>query len=86
VIDLVEVRAGGGSIAWDDPGGALKLGLHAAGADPGPAAYGRGGGGPSVCDTDVALGCLDREALPGGGWRSMRPQPGRRSASGLPTR
>ena len=41
VIDLAEVSAGGGSIAWVDPGGALKVGPHSAGADPGPAAYGR---------------------------------------------
>ena len=40
VIDLAEVSAGGGSIAWVDPGGALKVGPHSAGADPGPAAYG----------------------------------------------
>jgi N-methylhydantoinase A len=63
VIDLVEVSAGGGSIAWVDPGGALKLGPHSAGADPGPAAYGRGGREPTVCDADVVLGYLDREVL-----------------------
>jgi N-methylhydantoinase A len=66
VIDLVEVSAGGGSIAWIDPGGALKLGPHSAGADPGPAAYGKGGREPTVSDADVVLGYLDREALLGG--------------------
>ena len=63
VIDLAEVSAGGGSIAWIDPGGALKVGPHSAGADPGPAAYGAGGDRPTVTDADVVLGWLDRRAL-----------------------
>ena len=67
VIDLAEVSAGGGSIAWVDPGGALKVGPHSAGAAPGPAAYGRGGTHPTVTDANVVLGYLDREALLGGG-------------------
>jgi len=66
VIDLAEVSAGGGSIAWVDPGGALKVGPRSAGADPGPAAYGLGGNEPTVSDADVVLGWLDREALLGG--------------------
>jgi len=66
VIDLAEVSGGGGSIAWVDPGGALKVGPRSAGADPGPAAYGRGGNEPTVSDADVVLGYLDREALLGG--------------------
>jgi N-methylhydantoinase A len=66
VVDLVEVSAGGGSIAWVDSGGALKLGPRSAGADPGPAAYGKGGLEPTVSDADVVLGYLDREALLGG--------------------
>jgi N-methylhydantoinase A len=66
VIDLAEVSAGGGSIAWIDPGGALKVGPRSAGADPGPAAYGRGGNEPTVTDADVVLGYLDREVLLGG--------------------
>ena len=69
VIDLAEVSAGGGSIAWVDPGGALKVGPHSAGADPGPAAYGAGGTVPTVTDADVVLGYLDREALLGGDLR-----------------
>lgn len=69
VIDLAEVSAGGGSIAWIDPGGALKVGPHSAGADPGPAAYGTGGTRPTVTDADVVLGWLDREALLGGALR-----------------
>ena len=66
VIDLAEVSAGGGSIAWIDPGGSLKAGPHSAGAEPGPAAYGRGGTQPTVSDANVVLGYLDREALLGG--------------------
>jgi len=69
VIDLAEVSAGGGSIAWIDPGGALKVGPHSAGADPGPAAYGAGGTRPTVTDADVILGHLDRDALLGGALR-----------------
>jgi N-methylhydantoinase A len=66
VIDLAEVSAGGGSIAWVDPGGALRVGPESAGADPGPAAYGRGGIRPTVSDADIVLGWLDRTALLGG--------------------
>ncbi len=66
VIDLAEVSAGGGSIAWVDPGGALKVGPQSAGAAPGPAAYGVGGTAPTVTDADVVLGYLDRAALLGG--------------------
>jgi N-methylhydantoinase A len=69
VIDLAEVSAGGGSIAWVDEGGALKVGPKSAGADPGPAAYGRGGMDATVSDADVVLGYLDREALLGGALR-----------------
>ena len=67
VIDLAEVSAGGGSIAWVDPGGALKVGPSSAGAYPGPAAYGAGGMRATVTDADVVLGWLDRQALLGGG-------------------
>ncbi|MDE2007417.1 MAG: hydantoinase/oxoprolinase family protein, partial [Rhodospirillales bacterium] len=66
VIDLAEVSAGGGSIAWIDPGGALKVGPRSAGAEPGPVAYGRGGTHPTVTDAAVALGWLDGTALLGG--------------------
>jgi N-methylhydantoinase A len=59
VVDLAEVSSGGGSIAWVDPGGALKVGPHSAGAAPGPAAYGRGGTRPTVTDADIVLGYLD---------------------------
>jgi N-methylhydantoinase A len=66
VIDLAEVSAGGGSIAWVDPGGALKVGPASAGAVPGPAAYGAGGTAATVSDANVVLGTLDRQALLGG--------------------
>jgi N-methylhydantoinase A len=64
-VDLQTVGAGGGSIAWRDPGGALRVGPQSAGADPGPAAYGRGGLEPTVTDANLALGRLP-EALAGG--------------------
>lgn len=63
VVDLAEVSSGGGSIAWVDAGGALKVGPHSAGALPGPASYGRGGTRPTVTDANVILGLLDRDAL-----------------------
>lgn len=52
------VGAGGGSIAWRDPGGALRVGPRSAGADPGPACYGRGGTEPTVTDANLMLGYL----------------------------
>jgi N-methylhydantoinase A len=66
VIDLAEVSAGGGSIAWIDPGGALRVGPESAGAEPGPVCYGRGGTRPTVTDADLVLGYLNPEALLGG--------------------
>ncbi len=56
------VGAGGGSIAWRDPGGALRVGPRSAGADPGPACYGRGGTEPTVTDANLVLGYLSRDA------------------------
>ncbi len=53
VIDLAEVSAGGGSIAWLDPAGALRVGPRSAGADPGPVCYGRGGSEPTVTDCNL---------------------------------
>src|ERR1700727_1337858 len=61
------VGAGGGSIAWRDPGGALCVGPRAAGADPGPACYGRGGAEPTVTDANLALGYLSPAAPLAGG-------------------
>jgi N-methylhydantoinase A len=65
-IDLVEVGAGGGSIAHPDQFGLLKVGPESAGAEPGPASYRRGGTRPAVTDADVVLGLLDPEAFLGG--------------------
>ena len=59
VIDLAEVSAGGGSIAWIDRAGALRVGPKSAGADPGPACYARGGAEPTVTDCNLLLGYLD---------------------------
>ncbi|MGH2996461.1 MAG: hydantoinase/oxoprolinase family protein, partial [Gaiellaceae bacterium] len=55
-VDLQTVGAGGGSIVWRDAGGALRVGPQSAGADPGPACYGRGGAEPTVTDANVLLG------------------------------
>ncbi|MDB4914459.1 MAG: Hydantoinase/oxoprolinase [Gemmatimonadetes bacterium] len=64
---LVEtVSAGGGSIAWIDDGGALRVGPRSAGAQPGPAAFGRGGTEPTVTDAHVVLGHISASALSGG--------------------
>jgi N-methylhydantoinase A len=66
VIDLVEVGAGGGSEAWIDEGGALRVGPRSAGANPGPACYGRGGEAPTVTDANLVLGRLDPRFFLGG--------------------
>jgi len=58
-VDVHTVGAGGGSIAWIDSGGALRVGPQSAGADPGPACYGRGGNLPTVTDAHVTLGRID---------------------------
>ncbi len=65
-VDLVEIGAGGGSLARVDQFGLLKVGPDSAGADPGPASYGLGGTIPAVTDTDVVLGLLDPAAFLGG--------------------
>ncbi len=61
------VGAGGGSIGWRDPGGALRVGPRSAGADPGPACYGRGGSEPTVTDANLVLGYLSADAPLAGG-------------------
>lgn len=63
VIDLAEVSAGGGSIAWVDAAGGLRVGPESAGAEPGPVCYGRGGTEPTVTDCNLILGNLDRASL-----------------------
>ncbi len=69
MVDVHTVGAGGGSIAWRDPGGALRVGPRSAGADPGPACYGRGGTEPTVTDADLLLGWLDQDSPLAGGVR-----------------
>jgi N-methylhydantoinase A/oxoprolinase/acetone carboxylase beta subunit/N-methylhydantoinase B/oxoprolinase/acetone carboxylase alpha subunit len=65
-LDIHTVGAGGGSIAWRDPGGALRVGPQSAGAVPGPACYGRGGEAPTVTDANLVLGRLPADATLGG--------------------
>jgi len=66
VVDIVEVGAGGGSIAWIDAGGALHVGPRSAGADPGPACYGLGGTEPTVTDANLMTGRLSADYFLGG--------------------
>ncbi|HEV2438819.1 MAG TPA: hydantoinase/oxoprolinase family protein [bacterium] len=74
------IGAGGGSLAWIDEAGALRIGPRSAGADPGPACYGRGGDEPTVTDAYVVLGYLDPDGVVGGlrldpaaAWRALTP-------------
>jgi N-methylhydantoinase A len=67
MVDVHTVGAGGGSVAWRDAGGALRVGPRSAGADPGPAAYGRGGTEATVTDANVVLGYLDASSPLAGG-------------------
>ena len=64
--DIHTVGAGGGSVAWRDEGGALRVGPRSAGAEPGPACYGKGGAEPTVTDALLVLGMLDPGTLLGG--------------------
>jgi N-methylhydantoinase A len=66
VVDIVEIGAGGGSIAWIDKGGALKIGPKSAGAVPGPACYGQGGADPTVTDANVVAGRINPDYFLGG--------------------
>jgi N-methylhydantoinase A len=65
-IDLAEVGAGGGSVVWIDPGGALQVGPRSAGASPGPLCYDLGGTEPTITDANVILGYLNPARLAGG--------------------
>jgi N-methylhydantoinase A len=67
MVDVHTVGAGGGSIGWRDPGGALRAGPRSAGADPGPACYGRGGSEPTVTDANLLLGRLAGDSQLAGG-------------------
>ncbi len=66
MVDVHSVSAGGGSVAWVDEGGALRVGPHSAAADPGPAAYGLGGGHATVTDANLLLGYLEDGTVLGG--------------------
>jgi N-methylhydantoinase A len=69
MLDIHTIGAGGGSIAYIDHGGAFRVGPQSAGAEPGPAAYGRGGTEPTVTDANLVLGRLDPEDFLGGGMK-----------------
>ena len=71
-VDLTEVGSGGGSIAWIDGGGALRVGPKSTGANPGPACYGLGGTEATVTDAHVVLGYLNPDAIAGGKKRIHR--------------
>jgi len=66
MVDIVEIGAGGGSIAWFDKAGLLKVGPISAGADPGPACYGRGGDKPTVTDAKLIAGIINPTYFAGG--------------------
>ena len=67
MVDVHTVGAGGGSVGWRDPGGALRVGPRSAGAEPGPACYGRGGTEPTVTDANLVLGHLAADSRLAGG-------------------
>ncbi|MBI4277631.1 MAG: hydantoinase/oxoprolinase family protein, partial [Armatimonadetes bacterium] len=71
-VDVTEIGAGGGSVAWIDEMGLLRVGPRSAGADPGPACYGLGGVEPTVTDADLVLGYLDPAYFLGGTMRLDR--------------
>ena len=77
VIEMVEIGAGGGSIARVDQLRRITVGPDSAGADPGPACYGRGGEAPTVTDADLLLGRIDPTGFSGGrmGWTAPPPRP-----------
>jgi N-methylhydantoinase A len=81
VIDMIEIGAGGGSIARVDALGLLKVGPESAGAEPGPACYGRGGTEPTVTDADLVLGYLDAGYFLGGAM-ALDMEAARRSLAG----
>ncbi|MDH6232225.1 N-methylhydantoinase A [Mesorhizobium soli] len=69
VIEMIEIGAGGGSIAWVDAMGRIQTGPESAGSEPGPACYGRGGTRPAITDADLVLGKLDPDNFAGGAIR-----------------
>ena len=81
-VDVSSIGAGGGSIAWIDPDGSLKVGPQSAGAQPGPACYGRGGTAFTVTDANVLLGRIGPDSLVGGAMH-LQPELATRAASQL---
>jgi N-methylhydantoinase A len=69
MVDVNTIGAGGGSIAWIDPGGGFRVGPQSAGAEPGPVCYGRGGTEPTVTDASIVLGYINPEYFAGGTMR-----------------
>jgi N-methylhydantoinase A len=82
MVDVHTVGAGGGSIAWRDAGGALRVGPRSAGAEPGPACYGHGGTEPAVTDANLLLGYLSPSSALAGGV-SLDREAARRAVGGL---
>ena len=82
VVEIVEIGAGGGSIAWVDEAGGLHVGPRSAGAEPGPACYGRGGEEPTLTDANLVAGRLDPEYFLGGAM-PLDVEAAHRSLSGL---
>jgi N-methylhydantoinase A len=82
MVDVHTVGAGGGSIGWADAGGALRAGPRSAGADPGPACYGRGGSEPTVTDANLLLGYLDADSALAGAV-ALDPEAASRAVTGL---
>jgi N-methylhydantoinase A len=80
--DIHSIGSGGGSIAWRDEGGALRVGPRSAGAEPGPACYGKGGTEPALTDAFMVLGMLDPDTALGGSIR-LRPDLAERAVGGL---
>ena len=80
-VDVASLGAGGGSIAWADSGGGLRVGPHSAGAEPGPACYGAGGAEPTVTDASLVLGYLDPDYFAGGSLKLDRALAEAQSAS-----
>ncbi|WP_033289462.1 hydantoinase/oxoprolinase family protein [Amycolatopsis jejuensis] len=72
LVDIHTIGSGGGSIAWVDDGGALRVGPESAGAQPGPACYGRGGTRPTVTDANLVLGFMDADRFMGGAMKLDR--------------
>ena len=85
VLDIVSVGAGGGSIAWVDDGGMLRVGPQSAGADPGPACYGKGGSEPTTTDAHVVIGTI-RPAAFLGGRMTLDPDAAKRSFTAIAQR